>query len=67
VILMIKASAIASIITVLDLMGQTRYAFSKTYDLQVYIWAAVIYLVTVEVLRRLWEMMERRLTRHLRR
>lgn len=67
VILMIKASAIASIITVLDLMGQTRYAFSKTYDLQIYIWAAVIYLVTVEVLRRLWEMMERRLTRHLRR
>jgi polar amino acid transport system permease protein len=67
VILMIKASAIASIITVLDLMGQTRYAFSKTYDLQIYIWAAVIYLITVEVLRRLWELMERRLTRHLRR
>ncbi len=67
VILMIKASAIASIITVLDLMGQTRYAFSKTYDLQIYIWAAVIYLVTVEVLRRLWEMMERQITRHLRR
>ncbi|MCM5558544.1 ABC transporter permease [Pleomorphomonas sp. JP5] len=67
VILMIKGSAIASIITVLDLMGQTRYAFSKTYDLQIYIWAAVIYLITVEVLRRLWEMMERRLTRHLRR
>ncbi|CAI9406706.1 hypothetical protein ANOBCDAF_01501 [Pleomorphomonas sp. T1.2MG-36] len=67
VILMIKASAIASIITVLDLMGQTRYAFSKTYDLQIYIWAAVIYLITVEVLRRLWEMMERRLTRHLKR
>ena len=67
VILMIKASAIASIITVLDLMGQTRYVFSKSYDLQIYIWAAVIYLVTVEVLRRLWEMMEGRLTRHLRR
>lgn len=67
VILMIKASAIASIITVLDLMGQTRYVFSKTYDLQVYIWAAVIYLFTVEVLRRLWELMERRLTRHLKR
>ena len=67
VILMIKGSAIASIITVLDLMGQTRYAFSKTYDLQIYIWAAVIYLITVEVLRRLWEMMERRRTRHLKR
>jgi polar amino acid transport system permease protein len=67
VILMIKASSIASIITVLDVMGQTRVAFSKTYDLQIYVWAAIIYLITVEVLRRLWERMEQRLTRHLRR
>jgi polar amino acid transport system permease protein len=67
VILMIKASAIASIITVLDLMGQTRLAFSKTYDLQIYIWAAIIYLITVELLRRLWDVLERRLTRHLKR
>ena len=65
VVLMIKGSAIASIITVLDLMGQTRYAFSRTYDLQVYLWAAILYLVMVEVLRRLWDVMERRLTRHL--
>jgi polar amino acid transport system permease protein len=67
VILMIKASAIASIITVLDLMGQTRLAFSKTYDLQIYIWAAIIYLIMVEVLRRFWDVLERRLTRHLKR
>ncbi|WP_237151457.1 ABC transporter permease [Oryzibacter oryziterrae] len=67
VILMIKASSIASIITVLDVMGQTRVAFSKTYDLQIYLWAAIIYLITVEVLRRLWELMEQRLTRHLKR
>lgn len=67
VVLMIKASAIASIITVLDLMGQTRLAFSKTYDLQIYLWAAVLYLVMVELLRRLWDMLERRLTRHLKR
>lgn len=67
IILMIKASAIASIITVLDLMGQTRLAFSKTYDLQIYIWAAIIYLVMVELLRRFWDVLERRLTRHLQR
>ena len=48
-------------------MGQTRLAFSKTYDLQIYIWAAIIYLIMVEVLRRFWDVLERRLTRHLKR
>jgi polar amino acid transport system permease protein len=67
IVLMIKGSAVAAIITVLDLMGQTRYAFSKTYDMQVYLWAAILYLVMVEVLRRIWDVLERRLTRHLKR
>ncbi len=66
VILMIKASAIASIITVLDLMGETRYAFSKTLDLSLYLWAAVLYLVMVEIIRRVWARFEKRLTRHIR-
>ena len=65
VVLMIKASAIASIITVLDLMGETRYVFSQTYDISFYLWAAVFYLVLVEALRRLWNGLERRITRHL--
>jgi polar amino acid transport system permease protein len=64
---MIKGSAVAAIITVLDLMGQTRFAFSKTYDMQVYLWAAILYLIMVEVLRRVWDRMEVRLTRHLKR
>lgn len=67
VILMIKGSAVAAIITVFDLMGETRYAFSKTYDPQIYLWAAVLYLAMVEILRRVWDRLERRLTRHLRR
>lgn len=67
VVLMIKGSAISAIITVFDLMGQTRYAFSKTYDMQVYLWAAILYLVMVELLRRLWDVLEARLTRHLKR
>jgi len=62
---MIKASAIASIITVLDLMGQTRYVFSQTYDISFYLWAAVFYLVLVEALRRASNALERRITRHL--
>jgi len=67
VVLMIKASAIASIVTVLDLMGETRYAFSKTYDLTLYLWAALLYLILVEILRRIWTRLENRLTRHIRR
>ena len=45
IILMIKGSAIVAIITVYDLMGETRLAFSRTFDFQTYIWAALIYLV----------------------
>lgn len=65
IILMIKGSAIVAIITVLDLMGETRRAYSRTFDFQTYIWAAVIYLIIVECLRHLWDFFERRLTRHL--
>jgi len=67
IILMIKGSAIAAIITVFDVMGETRRAFSRTYDFQAYIWAAVIYLMMVETLRRVWDRLEMRLTRHLKR
>jgi len=65
VVLMIKASAVAAIVTVLDLMGQTRFIFSKTYDLSFYLWAAVFYLVLVEVLGRVVNLIERRITRHV--
>ena len=67
IILMIKGSAIVAIITVYDLMGETRRAFSRTFDFQTYIWAAVMYLVMVETLRNAWDAIERRLTRHLKR
>jgi polar amino acid transport system permease protein len=67
IILMIKGSAIASIVTVYDLMGETRRAYSRSYDFQAYIWAAVAYLLIVETLRRVWDRFEDRLTRHLKR
>lgn len=67
IILMIKGSAIVAIITVYDLMGETRRAYSRTFDFQTYLWAAVIYLIMVEILRNAWELLERRLTRHLKR
>ncbi|KQT86186.1 ABC transporter permease [Aurantimonas sp. Leaf443] len=67
IILMVKASAIVAIITVYDLLGETRRAYSRTFDFQTYIWAAVLYLMIVEALRHLTDFAERRLTRHLKR
>jgi polar amino acid transport system permease protein len=64
-ILLIKASAVASIVTVLDLMGETRRAFSRSYDLTIYLYAAVLYLILVEAIRRVWNRLDARLTRHL--
>ena len=65
IILMIKGSAIVALITVFDLMGETRRAFSRTFDFQTYIYAAIFYLIIVEILRNIWNWLEKRLTRHL--
>ena len=62
---MIKSSAVASLVTLFDLMGTTRLAFARSFDLSVYLFAALLYLVMVEAVRRLWDVAERRLTRHL--
>ena len=67
IILMIKGSAIVAIITVYDLMGETQRAYSRSFDFQTYIWAAVIYLAIVEALRNIVDWIERRITRHLKR
>lgn len=64
-ITMIKVSAIASLVTLFDLMGATRLAFARSFDLSIYLWAALIYLALVEIIRRVWGLMETRLTRHL--
>ncbi|MCO4316163.1 ABC transporter permease [Phyllobacterium sp. 21LDTY02-6] len=65
VILMIKGSAIVALISVYDLMGYTKLAYSRTFDFQTYLWTAIIYLILVELLRHLWDWMERQITRHL--
>jgi polar amino acid transport system permease protein len=61
----IKASALAAIVTLLDLMGETRFVFARTFDFSVYLYAAIIYLAVTEAISRLWNAMERRLSRHL--
>ena len=50
VILLMKGSALVSTITVLDLMGQTRTVFARTYSLDIYLYAAVLYLVLTGVI-----------------
>ncbi|MEX0852833.1 MAG: ABC transporter permease subunit [Bauldia sp.] len=65
IVLMIKGSAVAAVVTVFDLMGVTRLAFARSFDISVYVWAAVLYLMLVESLRRGWDRLELRMTRHL--
>lgn len=64
-VIMIKASAIASLVTIFDLMGQTKLAFSRSFDLSIYLYAALLYLTMVEIIRRVWDRFEARLTRHI--
>lgn len=64
-IVMIKASAIASLVTLFDLMGATRLAFARSFDLSIYLYAALIYLALTELIRRVWDRLELRLTKHL--
>ena len=67
IVLMTKASALVAIITVLDVFGEARRAYSRTFDFQAYIWAALVYLALVLVLEAVWSRVEQRLTRHLKR
>ena len=63
-ILMLKGGAVASVITVMDLMGQTRRAFSQTFDISTYFLAAVMYLVITSSFVIAWRYAERYLYRH---
>jgi polar amino acid transport system permease protein len=62
---MIKASSVASLVSLYDLMGATRLAFARSFDLTIYLYTALIYLALVEIVRRVWNVAEARLTRHL--
>lgn len=66
VILMIKASALASTITILDLMGVTRTLISRTFAVtELFLAAGVIYLVITLLLTRVFTRVEARLNRHM--
>jgi len=61
----IKASALTAIVTLQDLMGVTRIAFSRTFDFTIYLYCAIIFLIMTELVRRVWNRIERALSKHL--
>ena len=67
IILLLKGSAIASVITLMDLMGHTRRVFSQTFDISVYLWAALMYLLITSLFVWLWRKIEQHLNRHTQR
>jgi polar amino acid transport system permease protein len=65
IILLMKGSAVASVITIFDLMGETKTIFAKTFDFSIYLWAAVIYLIITTLFVRVWRLLEKALNPHL--
>lgn len=66
VILMLKGSALASTITLLDLTGAARTIIARTYTpLEIFLAAAVCYMVLTLVIVAAFRLLERRLNRHL--
>ena len=65
IILLMKASALASVVTVFDIMGRTRQIFSRSFDFSIYLWAALIYLCITAIFVLLWRQGETRLSRHI--
>jgi len=61
----IKASALAAIVTLLDLMGETRFVFARTFDFSIYLYSALIYLAITQTISRVWNWAEAKLSRHL--
>jgi len=65
VILLLKGSALVSTIAVWDLMGETRSIFSRTYALEVFLFAGIIYFLLTFLFTRLFHFVERRINRYL--
>ncbi|MFQ5983902.1 MAG: ABC transporter permease [Alphaproteobacteria bacterium] len=67
VILMLKASALAGVITLLELFGTTRVIVARSFaPYELYITAALIYLAMTVVITRAFKGVEYRLSPHLR-
>ena len=66
VILMLKGSALASTITLLELTGQARTIIAKTYaPVEIFMAAGAIYLALSFVMVQSFRLIERRMSRHI--
>lgn len=66
VILMLKGSALASTITLLDLTGMARTVIARTYTpIEIFLAAGGLYLVLAALIIGGFRLLERRLSRHL--
>ena len=66
VILMLKGSALASTITLLDLTGMARTIIARTYmPVEIFLAAGVLYLCLTFAFTRAYRVLERRLSRHM--
>jgi putative lysine/arginine/ornithine/histidine/octopine transport system permease protein len=66
VIILMKGTALASTITLMELMGQSQFISSNTYlPIQVFVIAGAIYYVLTLVITWIFRMLERRYNRHV--
>lgn len=66
VIFMLKGSALASTISIMDLTGQAKTLIAKNYaTLEMYFAAGVLYLILASVFIAIFRVIERRANRHL--
>ncbi len=66
VILMLKGSALASTITLLDLTGMARTVIARTYmPVEIFLAAGVIYLLLTFLFTNAYKLLERRMNRHM--
>lgn len=65
VVLLLKGSALVSTIAVWDLMGETRSVFARTYALEIFVYAAIIFFLLTFVLTRIFNQIEKRINRYL--
>ena len=66
VIILLKGTALASTITLMDLMGQAQFIASNTYlPIQVFVIAGAIYYLLTLIITRIFRLLERRYNRYL--
>jgi polar amino acid transport system permease protein len=61
----IKGSAVASVVTVFDLLGATKLIYGETFDFSIFYFAASLYVVMIGVVRYSMQKVEERLLKHL--